>query len=200
MTAKSMRLVPEDWLHPMPLQELFDRSQPLEIDIGFGKGRFLLTRSRRRPDHNVLGIERMLRRLRKVDRKAVRAGLTNVRVMRVEAYYALRYLIPAKSVSACYIFFPDPWPKKRHHRHRLMGPEALDALNRILLPGGRVHLATDHYPYFEEVKSRVLDDTRFVEITPYQRDLEETTEFEHMFQRQRPTAAFSFRTILADTD
>ena len=74
----------------------------------------------RHPERNFLGIERLLGRLNKMDRKIRRAGLTNVKGVRIESGYFLRYLLPAKAAAALHIYFPDPWPKRRHRHHRLV--------------------------------------------------------------------------------
>jgi len=166
-------------LRPIFLQRLFDDpDRPLAVDMGCGKGRFLLARAAADAETNFLGIDRMLRRIRKVDRKAVRQDLSNIRLLRMEAYYATMYLIPESAVSVYYIFFPDPWPKKRHHSHRLFNEKYMNALYRTLAPGGRLHFATDHMPYFEEVRELFNVDARFREIDPYIPPEEERTDFE----------------------
>lgn len=192
----SFRIIPENWLEPLPLSRFFsDPDRPIEVDVGCGKGRFLLARAQRFPETNFLGIERLLGRLRKVDRKLLRAGLTNVRLLRMEAYYATTYLLPADAISAYYIFFPDPWPKARHHDHRLFNPAYLDALARSLRPGGLVHVATDHLPYFEEIHAILRADPRFEEVAPFEPTEAERTDFELLFLGQKPIGRCSFRRI-----
>ncbi len=180
----SCRIFPDNWLGPINIPEIFPRIQPLEIDIGCGKGRFLLARASSNPEINYLGIDRMLRRIRKVDRKAVRAGLNNVRLLRAEAYYAVSYLIPENSVSSYYIFFPDPWPKKKHHDHRLFNETFTDALHRTLKAGGHIHFSSDHSPYFNEVYKHIGRDPRFREIPAFIPSPEERTDFEIIFEQK----------------
>lgn len=189
----SVRIRLTDWLNPMPLERQFERGQPLEVDLGCGKGRFLLERARAHPDLNYLGIDRMLRRIRKIDQKAVRRGLRNLRLLRVEGYYAVAYLMPADAVQTYYIFFPDPWPKKRHHENRLFNPRFLDALYRTLRPGGTVHVATDHQPYFEIIRDILRGDPRFEEIEPFQPAEAERTEFELWYLDKSPIGRISVR-------
>ena len=188
----SSRIWPNDWLHPIPIQDYFEcPNHPLEVDVGCGKGRFLLARARARPTTNFLGIDRMLRRIRKLDRKIARLHLTNVRLLRMEAYYALTYLMPENAVDTFYIFFPDPWPKKRHAEHRLFNPKFMDALHRTLKRGGCMHFATDHWPYFEAVKRLFRDDSRFAEIEPFVPSDEERTDFERWYIEHGPIGRLS---------
>jgi tRNA (guanine-N7-)-methyltransferase len=185
---------PDSWTRELPAERLFERRQPLEVDIGCGKGRFLLARAAAAPTVDFLGIDRMLGRIRKLDRKILRAGLRNVRLLRIEASYALQRLLPPSSVSGFYIFFPDPWPKRRHHRRRLFGDVFVEALDRTLVPDGFVHVATDHLDYFKEVRERMRGDSRFEEIPAFEPSEEERTDFEVEFLRQNaPIGRCSFR-------
>jgi len=178
MLSASLRVIPENWINPIPWHIYFAQPQPLEIDVGCGKGRFLLARARAHPEINFLGIDRMLRRIRKVDNKARRARLNNIRLFRMEAYYAVAYLVPPECVQTYYIFFPDPWPKKRHHEHRLFNPRCMAAIHRALQPAGQLHFATDHGPYFDEVRELFRQDGRFAEIPAFEPTGEERTDFE----------------------
>lgn len=191
----SFRLWPKDWLKPIALPECYPTVQPVEVDLGCGKGRFLLARAEANPRVNFLGIDRMLRRIRKIDHRLARRGLTNVRLLRVEGYYAVAYLMPPEAVSAYYIFFPDPWPKTKHHEHRIMNPRFVDALHRTLASRGRVHLATDHLPYFEIIRGVLLSDARFREIEPFVPSESERTDFEQWYIRQGPIGRCSFEKI-----
>jgi tRNA (guanine-N7-)-methyltransferase len=135
----------------------------------------------------------MLRRIRKIDNKARRLGLMNVRLLRMEAFYAVTYLIPTDSVSSYYILFPDPWPKKRHHDHRLFNKKFVDALHRTLVAKGQLHFSTDHLPYFEEVKAILAGDKRFEEIPAFQLPDDEKTDFELYYIRHVTIGRCSFR-------
>ena len=193
--AASFRIFAEDWLKPIPLETVFDTLRPFEIDVGCGKGRFLLACASKKPGTNFLGVDRMLRRIRKVDNKARRLGLTNVRLLRMDAFYAITYLIPTDSVSSYYILFPDPWPKKRHHDHRLFNEKFLEALRRTLVATGQLHFATDHLPYFEEVKAILAGDKRFEEIPAFQPPDDERTDFELYYIPRVAIGRCSFRKI-----
>ena len=183
----------------MPLADFFGNQHPCEVDLGCGKGRFLLAHAAAHPDINFLGVDRMLRRIRKVDNRARRLHLDNIRLLRMEGYYATTYLIPANAIQTYYIFFPDPWPKKRHHENRLFNPRFMDAIHRTLKSGGVVHFATDHLPYHAEVRALVLADPRFRETTPFAPGPEEQTDFELYYVNRTPIGRFSFSKIADGT-
>ena len=122
----------------------FDLSRPLEVEVGCGKGQFLTRRAKEHPECDFLGIERMLERVRLFDGKCRRGKLDNAHVLRLEALYTFHYLLPAHHARTVYVFFPDPWPKKKHHSHRLFGPLFRTALWKRLEIGGKLEFATDH--------------------------------------------------------
>ncbi|MDA3924783.1 MAG: tRNA (guanosine(46)-N7)-methyltransferase TrmB [Kiritimatiellae bacterium] len=169
---------------PLPIDELYPQKMPLKVEIGSGNGRFMVSRAATHPDVNYLAIERMLGRVRKLDRRATHLGLGNIRVLRLEAFYALYYLLPHHGVKTVYVFFPDPWPKRRHNSRRLFSPLFLDALWHCLEVGGCVQVATDHLAYFAQIKNHLSADERFKEIPAMERTTDEQTDFEMLFRGQ----------------
>src|SRR5215813_4009842 len=127
-------------VEPLDLPELFPRFQPLEIELGSGDGSFLVTYAQQQPEHNFIGVERLLGRLRKLERKGRHAHLANLRGVRIESAYFLRYLLPPHSAVALHIYFPDPWPKRKHWRHRFINERFPEIAKRALTPGGTVYL------------------------------------------------------------
>lgn len=190
----TVRIQTNDALTPWPLTDWFGNDHPIEVDLGCGKGRFLLAHAHDHPAINFLGIDRMLRRIRKVDRKVVRAGLHNVRLYRMEAYYAVTYLIPTESIATYYILFPDPWPKARHEHHRLFNPAFMASLYRTLQPGGLVHVATDHGPYFEAITATFAEHaSRFIPQPAWAPAVHERTDFECLFIDEKPIGRATYR-------
>ena len=173
-----------DITKPLACPAIYDPLRPLEVEVGCGKGRFLVGRAAANPDCEFLGIERMLGRVRTFDGKTRRMGLANAHVVRLEALYTFWYLLPAHHARTVYVFFPDPWPKRKHHSHRLFGPLFLAALWKRLEVGGRLEFATDHEEYFHVVEGCFAADARFVRVAPRARGPEEWTEFETMFRNK----------------
>ncbi|HEU5123645.1 MAG TPA: tRNA (guanosine(46)-N7)-methyltransferase TrmB [Verrucomicrobiae bacterium] len=140
-------------LERIDLARLFSKAQPLEVELGSGDGSFLLNYAKQHPERNFLGIERLWGRIKKLDRKGRRMGLENLRGIRIESAYFLEYLLPRESTSALHIYFPDPWPKRKHQRHRLVNERFPELARNILQPGGVVYLRTDDDNYFEQMLS-----------------------------------------------
>ena len=177
----------------------FDLSRPLEVEVGCGKGKFLTARAKEHPECDFLGIERMLDRVRLFDGKCRRGKIGNASVLRLEALYTFHYLLPTHHARTVYVFFPDPWPKKKHHSHRLFGPLFLNALWKRLEVGGRLEFATDHREYFETVKECFAADARFAPVEPMARPPEVWTEFETMFREQGlPIYSAAWKSLPAD--
>ena len=138
-------------LEPLDPAALFPRPQPLEVELGSGDGSFAVQYAQLHPDRNFLAVERLLGRLRKIDRKGLRAGLLNLRLVRLEASYLVEFLLPRESVRALHVYFPDPWPKRKHRKHRLINARFTDLARQALAPGGAVYLRTDDEDYFAQM-------------------------------------------------
>jgi tRNA (guanine-N7-)-methyltransferase len=140
-------------LERLDLSKLFSVDQPLEVELGSGDGTFLVNLAKLHPHHNFIGIERLLGRIRKMERKARRAELTNLCGIRIESSYFLEHLLSPHSVEAFHIYFPDPLPKQKHRRHRLINERFHQLANSTLADGGTVYLRTDDRDYFEQMNS-----------------------------------------------
>lgn len=159
----------------------FDLSRPIEADIGCGMGRFLLARSRLNPDVQYLGLELESARIVHIDVAARRAGIENLRLLQGDAMLSLPRL-PDGFLRAATVFFPDPWPKRRHWRRRLVQAPFLDAVHRVLAPGGLLHLATDQLNYFADMERLLDPDPRFTRTDVPPRTPDEWTDFEKLFR------------------
>lgn len=171
-------------LEPLALTELFPEPQPLEVELGCGDASFLVEYARRNPGRNFIGVERLLGRIQKLDRKGRRLGLKNVRGVRIESAYFLQYLLPPRAAAALHIYFPDPWPKKKHRRHRLIA-EGFPALARAALaPGGTVFLRTDDADYFSQMNEVFSAAAEFEKTETPAALAEIVTDFERDFNSQ----------------
>jgi tRNA (guanine-N7-)-methyltransferase len=148
-------LVAETVPRPSNSIALFGNDRPLELEIGSGKGTFLLAESGARPEVNFLGVEYARRYWIFAADRLRRAERDNARVILAEASAFVRDFIERESLSAVHVYFPDPWPKTRHHRRRLLQPAFLEALASKLRPGARLSVATDHRDYFVEIAASV---------------------------------------------
>ena len=147
-----MEIFPASIVEPLFPSDIFGTGHLVEVDLGSGPGKFLVESARRFPERNFLGIERLLGRVRKTCRTASTIGLTNVRVLRLELDYTVRYLLPENSIWRFHLNFPDPWPKRRHQARRVVDDEFLQAIHRSLLEGGELWIKTDHESYFQNIE------------------------------------------------
>ena len=171
-------------LEPLSLPELFPKLQPLEVEPGCGDASFLVELARRHPEKNFIGIERLLGRLHKLDRKGHRAGLVNLRGVRIESAYFLEYLLPPHSVSVLHIYFPDPWPKKKHRKHRLINECFPELARAALAPGGAVFLRTDDRGYFRQMTEVFGANREFEPIETPSELANRLTDFEQKFRER----------------
>ena len=157
--ARTIKDYPEVSLNIEDLHEKFDfakifgRSAPIHIEIGSGKGTFLLNQARKNQGDNFLGIEWASRYYRYAVDRIGRWGLTNVRIIRTDAVSFISDFVPDSSVDFFHIYFPDPWPKKRHNKRRFINDVNLENIIRCLKTGGQLRIATDHQDYYEQIKT-----------------------------------------------
>lgn len=141
----------ESLAEPTDLRELFSQAGPIELEIGCGKGTFLLRQAKAHPERNFLGIEWANKIYKYAADRMRRWGLKNVRVMRADAKHFVIHQLAADCLDALHVYHPDPWPKKRHHRRRMIQPAFVEAAIRALKPGARLAIQTDHAEYFEQI-------------------------------------------------
>ncbi|MEW6338208.1 MAG: tRNA (guanosine(46)-N7)-methyltransferase TrmB [Acidobacteriota bacterium] len=134
---------------PLPLraEEVFGHACPIEVEIGVGKGLFLLAWAAARPDIGVIGVERAKKFLDMASARAERLRLSNVRLVHTTAEDLLFRCLEPGSVAAVHVHFPDPWPKKKHHKRRFLRPDNVSRVAEVLAPGGLLRVQTDHAEY-----------------------------------------------------
>jgi tRNA (guanine-N7-)-methyltransferase len=162
--------------------QLFSKAQPLDIELGSGDGSFLVEYAVRHPERNFIGVERLLGRIRKLERKGRRAGLANLRGVRIESSYFLHYLLPPHSATTLHIYFPDPWPKRKHRRHRLVNERFPALAHQTLAPGGFVFLRTDDQDYFTQMSEVFAASPLFQPVQTPDELGEVLTDFEKDFR------------------
>ncbi len=152
-----LELLPGQVNGPLRYDQLFGRRAPIELEVGIGKGRFVLEQASCRPEIDFLALEWSLKHMRVALERARRKGLFNIRFHRADARHVLADLIPEASVDRLHVYCPDPWPKKRHHKRRFFTPAMVPHLERILIPGGFLNLSTDVGSYFEVIREVIAE-------------------------------------------
>lgn len=146
----------------LDLPRLFGRAAPLVLEIGAGMGEAVAAMAAADPDRSYLAVEAHVPGIASTLGMVSRAGATNVRVAHGDALDLARRLLPPGSLDAVHIFFPDPWPKQRHHKRRIVSPERTALLRSRLRPGGTLHCATDWAPYARQMLEVVTADPELV--------------------------------------
>lgn len=173
-----VELVPQTYFATLDLAAVFGRKALLQVDLGCGDGDLLCELARKSPEKDFLGVEKLVGRVARSCRKS--AQLENVRVLNVESAYTVRYLLPEASVETFYLLFPDPWPKRRHHRRRIVTADFLDSIHRALLSDGRFYIATDQLDYFEQIRKTAENHHGFAIVSAADMDLP-ATKFQRRF-------------------
>jgi len=145
---------------PLDFAHVFGRTAPVVLEIGFGMGETTAAIAQAHPDVDFLGIEVHLPGVGALLKRIDELGLSNVRVIRHDAVEVVDAMIAPDSLAAVHVYFPDPWPKKRHHKRRLLSSTFVRALAERIAPGGYLHVATDWTPYAEEVLATLATEPR----------------------------------------
>jgi tRNA (guanine-N7-)-methyltransferase len=148
--ALAIAVDPETLADGIDFALLFGRSAPVHIEVGSGKGTFLTSQASQSPQINFFGIEWARKYCRLCVDRCAKKGLDNVRMIRADASDFLSRIIPESSVTCFHVYFPDPWPKIRHHKRRFLSPTNLPHLHRCLIEHGTIRFVTDDAKYFED--------------------------------------------------
>tara|TARA_Y100001960_G_C14695775_1_gene838952 strand:- start:740 stop:1360 length:621 start_codon:yes stop_codon:yes gene_type:complete len=183
-------------IEPINIKNLFPVEQSMELELGCGDGSFTLDYAIGNPSRNVVALERLLGRITKLNRKAHRAGLRNLRLLRAEAVYVIKYLLLPESFNAIHVYFPDPWPKKRHHKNKLITKKFPPLVKRLLRSNGVVYMRTDNIEYFEQMLDVFGLAKGFDSVETPESLKKFITDFERDFNSQGiPTKYAAYRSI-----
>ncbi len=174
ITAAQGRAVAELWPRwgiefqqaPLDFDRIFGRRAPRVLEIGFGDGDLLAEMAVQHPENDYIGVEVHEPGIGHCLLRLERLGLGNVRLIRHDAVEVLQWQVPERSLAGVNLFFPDPWPKKRHHKRRLVQPEFVRLLASRLVPGGQFRVATDWVPYAEHI-DEVMAGQELLESVPH---------------------------------
>jgi tRNA (guanine-N7-)-methyltransferase len=173
----------EELPRPWDTSGLFGRDALLEVEVGSGKGMFLVGAAATHPDRNLLGIERALKYARHTAARLAKRGLENAVLVHGDALRVFNEFLPERSLSAVHVYFPDPWWKKRHKKRRVLNAAFLRDVERTLVIGGRLHFWTDVEEYFQTTLDLIREMTGLagpfeVPERPPEHDLDYQTHFE----------------------
>ncbi len=182
---------------PLCWKEVFGTVAPVELEIGFGKCGFLLQLAAANPAHNLIGLEASLKYYRKGIRKIQRAGVPNVKLLWGRAIDVVQHYIPDHSLTTVYINFPDPWPKNRHAKRRLVQAPFVALLAHKLIPDGCVDIATDAAAYMQQIQDvfrvHATDYFTIYECTSTQKQTVRpyTSDYEDMYLKEGKTIYYA---------
>lgn len=151
----SREIDPESLVGKIDWAKMFGNDHPVELEIGIGKGLFLAYAGLNQPEHNFLGIEYARKYMLMAKERVEKRPLPNVRVICTEASSFMEDHVPDESLHTIHLYFPDPWPKARHHKRRIFTPDFLKMVFNKLIPGGYFLIATDHAEYWEWMVERL---------------------------------------------
>jgi len=178
----------DDLEAPFCPQSLFPQTADLEIEIGSGKGLFVLNQSGKHPERNYLGNEIAHKYCRFAAYRLAQKERSNAHMLRGDGLKFFRELLPDECAVAVHVYFPDPWWKERHRRRRVIQPQFIADLQRVLVPGGVFHFWTDVEEYFEQTIAMLkehsdLSDPIHVEEPPSEHDMDFRTHFERRMRK-----------------
>jgi len=176
----------EDLPEPVVWSEYFDNPNPVELDIGCGRGLFVVKASEENPGVNYVGIELDYKKARHGSLRLNKRNQPNGRIWGGDVHRYLEKSIQPHSVAAVHVYFPDPWWKRRHHKRRLFTEEFVTTLVGIMVPEGYLHLWTDVHEYWERTEPMMNEDKRFIQLeSPDEKEPEHDMDYQTSFERKK---------------
>lgn len=164
----------------------FGNGNPVEIDVGCGRGLFLFNAGRAHPERNFLGIELDYKEGRRAARRFQKRTMSNVRVLGGDVFVAFQKMIAPHSVDAIHVYFPDPWWKRRHRRRRVFNDQFVELSSGLLKPGGFLHSWTDVEEYFGVISALMNHHSDFVPLAPPEESAGESVEdYQTSYERKK---------------
>jgi tRNA (guanine-N7-)-methyltransferase len=175
----------DDLQQPWSAEKLFQRNAPLEVEVGSGKGLFLQSAATAMPEHDFLGIEIARKYARHAAARLAKDELPNAIMVHGDAQRIFGDLLPAESLAAVHVYFPDPWWKKRHHKRRVMNERFVREIARTLAPAGALHFWTDVRERFDAILELIAEHTQLVgPLEVAERPAEHSLDYRTHFERR----------------
>lgn len=191
----SSAFVPQDFFRRHSVADIFGDAERCEVDLGCGDGGFLLEMAAHYPERRFLGVERLLGRVRKVCRDSEKRRLVNIKALRLESRYFLEWFIAPGSITRLHYLFPDPWPKEKHHKNRLVQDSFIPVLHRALAENGELLFKTDHEEYFLWVCEK-LDASPLFERVDWDEPFYPKTDFQRQWEAMgKPIYSAKYRRV-----
>ena len=182
--SSQFEFIPKNYFQKIQRKEIEQYpNQAIAIDFGCGEGDSLIAFSKEFPKTYFIGIEKLLGRARKTKRKLQNEKISNASIFRIDGEYALSWLFADKSIHRIYLLFPDPWQKRKHNKNRLLRPEILNQISRILKNKGDFILKTDDLSYFQQAEKICSKHKNFI-LVPSEEIYLPTTQFEKTWKKQ----------------
>ncbi len=176
-------IIVKTFTEKLDLPVIFGNSNPCWLEIGFGVGKFFLNLAKKYPDMNLVGIEYCKFRYLKMKKKIADLDIENIRIINVDASVGIKYLFHDNVFERVFVNFPDPWPKTRHEKYRLLGEEFVYDLSRCLKPDAKVRVLTDVESYSKKINKSMLVGGHFNHSTHFLPEIESiTTTFQDRFE------------------